>query len=603
MTEIRKLSMQPTNVTFSDLLDHHTEFHIPLYQRDYTWTEEQVGDFIDDALMALDGKSTRFFGTILVSDTSPDQVAAPDRNIRYVIDGQQRLTTLLICLVALRHLALELSELHPAARDFAERIYLRLSVETDEQDKRLARLYANRENNDFLAALLDRETEGRSAVDAKFSALPSKTVQRSCVRLKGSYVHAYRTLRDAIVVRTTGVPVPSDSAEATLISLLTTAGEAADGANKILEIFNYLLRNSLLVKIHITEWLEAFDLFDGLNNRGMELAKRDVLKNVLLSRASKENQEAGLRELEKSWAEFERLLPESAFAKFLRHFLLLENESVSLSGATRMYIEKTKSIPAKEALLQLRRAAEHYQVIIEPSTGVDLNKETSNRLENLVALSAERVRPILLACLLQKVKAKGLNDLLATIETLYFRRSTICQQDNKALEGTVQKIASEIFKSGDAAIPQAIAALKAESPDDVVFQKMFESKSGMPAAAARYMLHKLENHGVSNGGLLVHGGTLEHILPQEPSQFWGLDKNDPETRELIGRIGNLTLLRQTENSKACNKPFADKRSIYNSDDESLKINALVVNKSKWGRAEIEARQRELAQQALKVWSV
>lgn len=105
----RKLTMTPTSATFHDLLDQITEYHIPVYQRDYTWREEDAELFISDLAATFSSKTQRFFGPILIADNAPFTDCPANRTVVYVIDGQQRLTTLLLLLVALRHLALELS--------------------------------------------------------------------------------------------------------------------------------------------------------------------------------------------------------------------------------------------------------------------------------------------------------------------------------------------------------------------------------------------------------------------------------------------------------------------------------------------------------------
>jgi hypothetical protein len=194
--------------------------------------------------------------------------------------------------------------------------------------------------------------------------------------------------------------------------------------------------------------------------------------------------------------------------------------------------------------------------------------------------------------------------LIVATENLYFRRSTICQQDNKSLEREVQEIAFEIFAKGDAYIDEAITRIGRAGPSQEQFRVMFENKSGLKSAVARYLLLKIENHlkfsTQSGSDLVVAGGQLEHIYPQNPGDGWTSFEAFEED-ELINRIGNLTIIAQRENLWCTNSEFAVKRGVYDLPNEKLRINRDVLASSEWGKAQIVARQAALAEQALVVW--
>jgi hypothetical protein len=253
---------------------------------------------------------------------------------------------------------------------------------------------------------------------------------------------------------------------------------------------------------------------------------------------------------------------------------------------------------------ELIKVGTKYQQIIAPSENNCRDRKTREKLDCLVVLSAERIRPIILAALLSNVSKPKLVYLLETLEALQFRRSAICQQDNKILENAVQRIAENLLVQGNDGVEHAVIAIRELSPSDTLFQKMFEEKSHLPPAIARYLLLKIENHIRSERRQLPVGqATLEHILPQKPLQHWRKDPKDPGVRELIGRIGNLTLLRQQDNSKVGNLGFAKKRRVYGHKEESLNINHDVVTATQWTRSQIIRRQKRLAVLALAIWSL
>ncbi len=572
-----------------------------MYQRDYTWQAEEVSDFVADFLDAYDRNSQRFYGTILLSDSAPYREIIGNRHVRYVIDGQQRITTSLICLVALRHLALDLASLYLPSRDVAEGIFQRLTVEpSDVGASRLPRLHANRSNALFIHGLMKREIESRKHVELLLNGGIPESARTSCKRLFDAYLLAYQILRDEISERVGGIE--TDDAAMPLQALMANVEMCKAAAEVIQRYFQHFTRHSVVVKIEIREWLEAFELFDGLNNRGMDLAKREVLKNVLFSRAARSGGESELRVVESKWDEFKDLLPERIFARFLRHYLLLTNPGVTLGGATRKFLEQTEMDDALSTVEELIKVGVKYQQIVMPDDRNCRDPRLRVQLTSLVILGAERVRPIVLAALLSDVSKPKLLEILSALEILQFRRSSICQQDNKILETAVQRIASDLLRNGNSGVDQAVIEIKSLSPHDGLFRKMFEEKSHIPPAVARYLLLKIENHlRAVQQQLPVSEATLEHILPQKPMRHWGRDPKDPTVRDLIGRIGNLTLLRQQDNSGVGNLSFAKKKQTYGRKEESLKINRDVVAASRWNSTQIIARQKSLAEVAVEVW--
>lgn len=603
MNEIKKLSMNPTTSSLHQLLDidSGTIYHIPLYQRDYKWSNTEIDDFLHDAFDSLKSNKQRFYGTVLLSEDAPQHDKALGNRSLYVIDGQQRLTTTLLVLSAMRHIAIEIAKSYADALVIATRLDDRISVEGLGQGRE-PRLVANRVNSQFLTNLLSESTKTREQVEEKFKSIRDKKAQKRCETIFEAYKYCFFYLRDAIVKEVTGIVV-SEESQAGLDEFLNSDDEYK-AATEFLEKFRYhFLQNSLIVKIQIQSWMESFELFDGLNNRGMELAAKDVLKNVILSRAASSG-DSMVDQVEKQWQKFDEYTSVFDFNKFLRHWLLLEHEDVTLGGATRMFIAETQNEAPMTTVERLNDAALFYSAIDSPSPELTSDKTELRHYTNLKTMSAQRVRPIMLAALLKKVKQKELCQILNSLEVLHFRRSAICQLDNKTLEISVQRIASELFRNGTSGARKAIADIESLNPTDDVFKLNFVHKSGMPSGVARYMLLKIENYLRTSTGqpeLDSDDVTLEHILPQEPKEHWGLDPSKPEVRVLIGRIGNLTLLRGKVNGAASNLSFVEKKNLYGGNQNSLLITADVISESEWTSDEISQRQENLCSYAAEIW--
>jgi len=335
----------------------------------------------------------------------------------------------------------------------------------------------------------------------------------------------------------------------------------------------------------------------------MELAHKDVLKNLILSRAAKSGDDM-VEKVEKQWRSFDEYTQRFDFNRFLRHWLLLENEEVALSGATRMFIYKTKDEQPMKTVDRLVDAALNYSAIDSPNSSLTTDKVELRHYINLKTMGAQRVRPIMLAALLKDLSSKEKCEILNALEILHFRRSAICQLDNKTLEVSVQKIAAYLFEKGKSGTKKVVSDINKLNPTDEQFKVNFKNKSGMPSGISRYMLLKIENHlRAPQPEINSDFVTLEHILPQEPKEHWKLDPSTPEVKVLIGRLGNLTLLTGGENTIASNLGFTAKKKLYGTPEQSLEITKDVVSSTDWSEKEILKRQEKLCNSALQIWSV
>ncbi len=603
--------MQPSPLALSVLLDTDSEtaYHIPLYQRDYKWGASEVGDFLQDVLDSYRASTQRFYGTILLSDNAPQADPKGSHSASYVIDGQQRLTTSLLALAAMRHLAIEMSEDLAEATTLATRINDRITL-NEQNGFREPRLFANRANAEFLSMMLSEKTSSHEAIVEKFNTLKPKLTQRRSKPLLDAYQQCYRALRDTTVSEVQKVKVAEDSNEK-LVSYLVTKSERASAIKFLDEVKNHLLNHSIFIVIQIEHWDDAFELFDGLNNRGMELAKKDVLKNLLLSRAARLGDKT-ISDVEKSWQSLDDATENfssassNGFTRFLRHWMLLTNEGVTLSGVTRLLINSTVDEPARDTVEHLVEAALHYSAIARPDPSLTPDKVLLRHLENLRSLSAERIRPIILAAMLRGIKSKRLVELLNALEILQFRRSAICQLDNKTLEGGVQKIAFTLYDKGDAGVGDAIVEITKLNPSDEIFLDNFRTKTSIPVGVATYLLLRIENHlraEAKQPSLDPDDVTLEHVLPQSPQKHWKLKAESPEVKSLIGRIGNLTLLKGNVNSESSNLGFDAKKLRYGAEESLPFISKDILKAKTWGEFEIVARQKKLGEIASEVWKI
>jgi|688.fasta_scaffold115224_3 uncharacterized protein with ParB-like and HNH nuclease domain len=586
-----ELIENPVVKSLDEVLDRRTRYKIPMYQRDYSWGETEIEAFLDDLYAIAESEEEHFFGTIVLSKDSPGEAAFADEKIRFVIDGQQRLTTSLLFIAVLRHQFAELADTQPTIHRFLVKLDELLHLGDGEPEAQIPRLYANRTNQVFLQAILTGRTVRSEDVAREFRNLGRENKPGS----KRINV-AYQFIQKSIFKRAKVLLGKEYTGNETSLSVLVDDVSECDVLVEHFKRIELAFREkSAFVEITVRKWQDAFSLFDGLNNRGLELAKRDIVKNVVFARAAgHELQPEAFSVLLEKWRQLEKLVPESKFGNFMRHYLFLTNDTVMLKNVVRIFLAETDSQSAETILGILEKAGNAYNRILDPEK--EENLQIQNRLTRLKVLGAERVYPIILSCQLGSLTVTQQLEVLRALETLYFRRSAICQMDNKDIEKKIQSVAANLYAHGSSKVSDALSEIDSWNPTDQEFLTLFKVRRGIDPGIARYMLLEIENS--MRPGHPIESTTLEHILPQDPS-LWGLDGNSEETQVLIQQLGNLTILTNSDNSRIQNFPFDDKKVVYK--EENLKINALVVESSQWGKDEIAARQQKLSEHILALW--
>ena len=592
--DMSDLIENPVVHTLDQLFDRSTTYRIPMYQRDFSWGDEEVEEFLDDvfALAESEEGGEHFFGTLVLSKDSPGEPSVSGDKVRFVIDGQQRLTTSLLFFAAVRHQFQSLADHEREAIRDVKGIDDLLHVGGDELANQVPRLSANRLNQDFLEATLTSRTQLPNDVADVYGNL-SRDRKQASKKMK----NAYDKIQLDIARRGANL-LSKEIGEGDILlsSLVNDPSECEALLRHFRNVCRRLSTSSAFVEITVRSWQDAFSLFDGLNNRGLDLAKRDIVKNYVLACASdREREPTQFARLLERWKEIERFIPESKFAAFLRHYLLLEEKDVSLKSAVRVFIKKTDETTADVILTSLGKAAEHYAAIIEPDQH-EPDNQIKKQMQNLKTLSVERSYPIILASKLGGVTKNQHLILLRAIEVLYFRRSVICQMDNKVLEPVIQSVSAKIYSGGSAAVSSATVEIDRYNPTDSEFEALFNVRRGISSSIARYFLMKIENK--LRPGHDIESTSLEHIMPQNPWDTWGIVRTEAN-ENLISRLGNLTLLTPTDNSSLGNSDFDSKKAHYLA--EGLKINHQVVSAESWNEVEITERQKWMSSQISALW--
>ena len=175
-----------------------------------------------------------------------------------------------------------------------------------------------------------------------------------------------------------------------------------------------------------------------------------------------------------------------------------------------------------------------------------------------------------------------------------------------AVEAPLAEAAKDVYKGGVKSTQDLKKKLNGVTPSDEEFRAAFEIARVSKAELARYYLRSLERAAnrepepwympVEDRSII----TLEHVLPKAPEDRWPQFGED-EAAGYVNRLGNQALLRASDNSRAGNAGFADKRPLYR--ESPYRLTQMVADAEDWTPAEVVARQKRLAELAIAAWPI
>ena len=536
-------------------------FIIPVYQRNYDWKKENCKQLFDDLVNVVkEGKETHFFGSIVSYAHSRDEVV--------LIDGQQRITTVSLILIAIVN-ALKKGVMTTTDDTLALRIedYL---VDKYDKTERKVRLKPFRDDCVAFDRLIYKEES---------DYIPESTVTIN-----------YRYFYDRIV----------NYKELTVDELFR--------AVNCLEIID--------IELEPQHGDNPQLIFESLNSTGLDLTESDKIRNFVLMNLEPAVQESYY---DKYWNKIEKCSRDELDG-FVRNYLTIKKGVIpTLKGIYPAFKAYTKSQGDIEGVLQdMLVYAFAYQDVVSFNVGDDGANEVAKRLDLLDMTVAY---PFLMAFVAYaKQTAMGGREVykvFSCVETFIFRR-LMCDLPTNALNKIFATLHNSVLKNKretDTYSSVMIYLLESRKlsgafPKDEEFVNGFTGKNvySMRAKNKEYIFERLEN-GSSKEKNDVVGNiekgilTIEHIMPQTLTTAWKQALGDDwETiqEKWLHTISNLTLTGY--NSNYSNKTFQEKKTMKNGFiDSGLRLNHFVAQFDKWDEEELVLRREKLSEMALSIW--
>lgn len=542
-----------------EILNGNKQFLIPVYQRFYSWDIDQCKRLWNDIVeMQKQGKVGHFVGSIV----NIAEQAMPTGVQKYmIIDGQQRMTTLTLLLLALRDYAIK----NPADKTInARRIdNMLLKNEYEDGDERY-KLLLTETDRDILISLVEEK--------------PIREGTRS--RLIENYKFFANKLADKEI----------------------QPAEVYESIGK-LQIVNITLDRAVD---------DAQAIFESLNSTGKELSESDLIRNYVLMGLEPSEQ---IYVYEHLWRPMEQLFvyerQETVMDAFFRHYLTMKISRIPKLGRVyeefKLYHLNCEFGTIRELCQDLLDYAKHYtNIVFIRSSDRDLKK----LYEDIIDLRMEVSYPLLLKIHHDSEEGLITPDELKEILTLcisYVLRRSICEIPTNSLNKTFATMKNFIrpddYVNSVKAFFLMLDSYK-EFPDNDKFEVAFVSRDIYNMRNRNYILSRLENF-KNKAPIIIEGYTIEHIMPQNKnlSREWQADLgNDWQEvqKKYLHTIGNLTLT--AYNSEMSDKCFMEKMDMEGGFKESaLGLNRYVVLQNTWNEDHIKERAKELTKKAESIW--
>lgn len=552
--------MEPTNQTFQELIGNGVKYQVPRFQRDYAWDQEQWEDLWSD-IETIKDEHYHYMGYIVLQRKSQHDFE--------VIDGQQRLITLsLVVLAAMKNIQL-------------------LSNKGD----------AVNENNERLRVLTERYVGSKNPISLRVD---------SKLSLNRNNSNNFKSICSTL-------DAPNRRGQTHTNKLLNKcfkffeAKKMGDNGQEVAEFIERVTSGMIFTKIVVQDDLNAYKVFETLNARGVQLSTPDLLKNYIFSVVTKNNTitDEELNDLDESWSEIVSQLGENNFTDFIRYH---HNFQASLVTKKDLFasVRKLATTPEKAYayLRSLSKYAPIYASLLNPYDEWWANQDVTYRnvrryLEGFELFNIKQPFTILMAAFYQ-FSADEFIRLCKYLYILAIRYNVICHFSPNEQESAYNQLAIKIHAN------ELVRASHVKN--NALFRKLYPSDDGffnafefhkMPskrsAKKIRFLLAEIEAY-------LGHETdqtktTLEHICPYNPDEHWD-DYFGEGVNDIQDRLGNVVLLEKDELKRA---NFEQKKHAY------LKAHYPLAQKvatyDHWNLQNLNAYQAWLSTKAVETWKI
>lgn len=544
------------------LSSHNVTFFIPPYQRNYEWDKEQCEVFLHDIFETTranrQGKNTEhFFGTVTYFQAESSAWGQPATLV--LIDGQQRITTTMLFLIALRDTITDNTVADSIESDFLK-------------NKKVA------DNSEYKIKLKQVESDWAIYCDIILqNEIPEKKKLSAVYR---NYAYFCREL---------------------------TRLKETNNLN-LTDLINLGLMKFSVVTIELepirNKWENPQEIFESMNSLGKPLSLADLVRNYLLLGKTPTKQNTLYK---KYWMQIEEQLPNQT-SNFIRDYMQLKGNKSFKQATEKNYKELYanfkelfKNTEIEVLLSELSEYSFIYSCIV---LGTDCgSKEINHQIADIKTIGATTTYSFIMELIhrwkQKKFTDKDLSDILDVLIIYLIRRRivSLTMAENKVFPTLISKI-DDVEKALDKKNSTFDIFAKQENslrlPNDVEMKRIMQSMNFYNFRLAKFLFSLVEEK-ITKARPNKNDSNLqvEHIMPQtlDKAGKWQIDLGaDYENihQEYINNIGNLTLIRQ--NQELGNKSFSAKKVIYENNAGLQIAKTKITDQAYWNKESIINRQ-------------
>ncbi len=534
-----------------------TVFSIPVYQRNYTWEEEDCKKLLQDIISVSQNKKTHYMGSITyILQWIGDEKSLRQLQEFVIIDGQQRITTLMLLLKAI--------ETKIPNEGIKKEIDNLLNLTG--QRLRLKPIKSDKEAFDLVMQNRSHEIQGVSHV-------------------RNNYKFFTKALEHYL---SKGV--------------------------RIEEIYGAFLRLKIVaIGLELGED-DPQVVFESINATGVQLKGLDLIRNYLMMG---ENSDRQKYLYDTYWVPLENWLGEKDLDDFIKTYLKIYFEDKFKEKEERevyntLKTHHRKNISDVEALMSdMREYGRIYQIFLDRDHHIlecGDPQQLANlrlRIKDLVKIQFGVAKPFILRCARDfeegKLDYENFHEILQILISYFVRRS-VCGDPTAALNKVLYSLYRQLENVSADALKHYLGKSvgQAAFPNDDKIKAAFAVRNAYAAnQVCKFILLEIEK--LSNAEPPKEENLeVEHFYPKTPTQEWRDMVGDHFTfeQDYLNNFGNLTLSGQ--NQKLGNKPYKAKIALME-EYSSLHLNDYFINNThSWGIEEVRKRSEYLADQFCQV---
>ncbi|MBK8625084.1 MAG: DUF262 domain-containing protein [Saprospiraceae bacterium] len=553
------------NQTYRMLMGNGLIYSVPRFQRDYSWTDEEWDDLWNDIenVLSPEGEPSHYMGYLVLQ--------SQDSKYFDIIDGQQRLTTLSIIVLAVLSNIQRLIE----------------SGEDAENNRR-------------------RQDQLRNSLIGYLD--PVTLIARSKLNLNRNNDNLYQNYLVPLQ------PAPKRNLKSTEHQMrkafewwqektahIYRSGEALAG------FIDRLTDKLFFTVITVSDELNAYKVFETLNARGVKLSSTDLLKNYLFSVVHDQNQdEHELSNLETRWEELVGKLGSESFPDFLRAHWNSRNKFLRHSELFKRIRDRIRNREEVFALLRdMMTDVDTYVALSKPEDEL-WTPEQRKYIGELRMFNVRQVYPLLLTACRKFTNPKELRDILRAISIISFRYNVIsnnpANEQERVYNTVAERLATENMTFRD--VLNELRPIYIRDKDFIYAfsNKILKTTQSRNKRVVRYILFAIEQHITTiSHDFDSDRYNLEHIMPENLSEAWD-HITDMDHEQFVYRLGNMTIMSTAQNRNLGNAGFDVKRETFLNSEFQLTQRVAAEN-AEWNPSRIEHHQSWMATQATAIWRV